>query len=103
MPWNGLSSTLVQEWLERADWSKRSPEFGELVLHRDDVHMELRTELPSQLWDVWTAMPAHPSILRDLYWYVGRFEDALRVFEALGETGDNFEFVVVSRPADPSG
>jgi tetratricopeptide (TPR) repeat protein len=54
----------MQQWLDRSDWSKRSPEFGQLVLHRDEVHMELRTELPQQLWDVWMAMPAHPSILR---------------------------------------
>jgi hypothetical protein len=46
-----------------------------------------------------------PSLrLGDLYWYVGRFEDALRVFEAVGETKDDkFEFVAVGRSADSSG
>ncbi len=71
----------LADWLERADWSRRSVEFGGLREERDRqrvafVAMELAPPTWAgafeRLWQLWLRLPKHPNVL-----------------EALGEHGDS--------------
>ncbi len=53
------------EWLGRAAWDKRSPEFGELSCDLSKVTMSFGSSalVPAALWTIWAALPRHPNIL----------------------------------------
>ena len=65
--------TQLVDWLERADWSRRSVEFGALREERDRGRMALVAMeftpprvagvVFERLWQLWLALPKHPNVL----------------------------------------
>lgn len=58
---------MTTDWLERAAWSLRSPEFGDLSEDAKGVVMAFpgtpKVTVSEPLWELWRQLPAHPNIL----------------------------------------